>query len=379
MRAVVDGHVVRVVVDGKEVGGWESYEISQSMRTPADAFTLSRPFDRAAWDLLRPDRPIKVLIDEVTVLTGFIDDSEKSDNGADSITISGRDKVGRLVQESAPGVSYRGLTERDLIARVASPWFTKVTNSNARNRKVVRGRGRQAVVGDEPIKLDTRGGTSIEPGQARWAVIEELLRQSGHLCWSSGDGRELIVGLPNYNQAIQWSIFHPSDTSTRGLEGNALAFGIKRSTGDRYSKIVVVGSGAGTDANYGAAVSSRYGEAKDNPLTPDGHGTTFSAPKRLVLVEDVQSRAEATSLAKREMARRALDSLRVNATLPLHGQVLSGARRALFALDTMARVEDEVTGLAGAYLVDSLQFTGSRQNGQRTKLSAIPKGTEVFL
>lgn len=379
MTAVIDSHAVRVVVDGKEVGGWESYEISQSMRTPSDAFSLSRPFDRAAWDLLRPDRPIKVLIDEVVVLTGFIDDSEKSDNGADSIMISGRDKVGRLVQESAPSVSYKGLTERDLIARVAAPWFTAVTNSNARNRKLVRGRGRQAAVGDEPIRLDTRGGTTIEPGQARWAVIEELLRQSGHLAWSSGDGRELIVGLPNYNQAIQWSIFHPSDASVRGIEGNALAFGIKRSTGDRYSRIVVVGSGAGTDANYGASVSSRYGEAKDNPLTPDGDGTTFSAPKRLVMVEDVQSRAEAVSIAKREMARRALDSLRINATLPLHGQVLSGARRALFALDTMARVEDEVTGLAGAYLIDSLQFTGSRQAGQQTRLSCIPRGTEVFL
>lgn len=379
MRGVIEHHNIRVIVDGKEVGGWTDYEISQSMRTPSDAFTLSRAFDRAAWDLLQPDRPIRVLIDEVTVLTGFIDDTDKSDSGEDTITISGRDKVGRLVQESAPAVSYKGLTERDLIGRLASPWFTSVVNSNARNRSVVRGRGRKAASGTEPIKLDTRGGTTIEPGQARWAVIEELLKQSGHLCWSSGDGRELIVGLPQYNQLPQWSIFHPGEASKRGLEGNALGFGIKRSTGDRYSKIVVVGSGSGTDANYGSAVSSRYGEAKENPATPDGDGTTFSAPKRLVLVEDVQSRAEATALAKREMARRALDSLRVNAVLPLHGQVLAGTRPTLFALDTMARVEDEVTGVRGAYLFDSLTFTGSRKNGQRTKVSCIPKGTEVFL
>lgn len=375
---MIDAHTVRVIVDGKEVGGWESYEISQSMLTPADAFTMTRPFDRAAWDLLRPDRPIRVLIDEVTVLTGFIDDEDKSDNGVDSITISGRDKVGRLVQESAPGISYRGLTERDLIARVASPWFSTVTNSNARNRRVVRGQGRKAPAGDEPIKLDTRGGTTIDPGQARWALIEELLRQSGHLCWSSGDGRELIVGLPNYNQAIQWSVFHPAENTARGEEGNALSFGVKRSTGDRYSKIVVVGSGAGTDANYGAAVSARYGEAKDNPLTPDGDGVAFSAPKRLVLVEDVQSRKEAAELARREMVRRAMASLRVSATVPLHGQVLSGSRRTLFALDTLAHVEDEVTGLRGSYLVDALTFTADRTGGQRTRLGLIPRGTEVF-
>lgn len=373
----VDGHAVRVVVDGKQVDGWTEYEISQGMRMPADAFSMSRPFDRAAWDLLAPDRPIKVLIDDVVVLTGFIDDSDKTDSGNDQITITGRDKVGRLVQESAPGVSFKGLTERELVKRLASPWFTAVTG-NARNRNVVRGRGRKAPVGDEPIKLDVRGGTLIEPGQTRWAAIEELLRQSGHLCWSSGDGRELILGTPNYNQAIQWSVFHPGEQSLRGKEGNALGFGVKRSTGDRYSRIVVVGTGSGTAANYGPAVVARYGEAKDNPMTPDGDGTTFSAPKRLVMVDDVGSRAEATSLAKREMARRALDAARITAQLPLHGQRSSTALT-LFALDTLARVEDEVTGLRGTYLVEALTFSSSRDGGQRTKLEMIPKGSEVFL
>lgn len=373
----VDGHNIRVVVDGKQVDGWTEYEISQGMRTPADAFSMSRPFDRAAWDLLAPDRPIKVLIDDVVVLTGYIDDSDKPDSGNDQITITGRDKVGRLVQESAPGVSFKGLTERELVKRLASPWFTAVTG-NARNRNVVRGRGRKAPVGDEPIKLDVRGGTLIEPGQTRWAAIEELLRQSGHLCWSSGDGRELILGTPNYNQAIQWSVFHPGEQSLRGKEGNALGFGVKRSTGDRYSRIVVVGTGSGTAANYGPAVVARYGEAKDNPLTPDGDGTTFSAPKRLVMVEDVGSRAEATSLAKREMARRALDAARITAQLPLHGQRSSTALT-LFALDTLARVEDEVTGLRGTYLVEALTFSSSRDGGQRTKLEMVPKGSEVFL
>ncbi len=275
------------------------------------------------------------------------------------------------------------------LAKVRLPWLDALVflsaedlqcelTGNARNRNVVRGRGRKAPVGDEPIKLDVRGGTLIEPGQTRWAAIEELLRQSGHLCWSSGDGRELILGTPNYNQAIQWSVFHPGEQSLRGKEGNALGFGVKRSTGDRYSRIVVVGTGSGTAANYGPAVVARYGEAKDNPLTPDGDGTTFSAPKRLVMVEDVGSRAEATSLAKREMARRALDAARITAQLPLHGQRSSTALT-LFALDTLARVEDEVTGLRGTYLVEALTFSSSRDGGQRTKLEMIPKGSEVFL
>lgn len=376
MRAPTD-HRVSIVIDGFEVRGWESYAITSSIVDPVDTFELAMPFDRKAWDLMRTDRPVRVMIDGICILDGFLDESPLPET-EEVLHVRGRDRVGRLVQESAPGFRYRGLKLTDLVAQLASPWFTKVTLSNARNRRVLRGRGRKAAAADEPVKLSPRkDGLAVEPGQMRWAVIEELLGQAGLLAWSAGDGKELVVGKPNYAQEVQWRFFHPAAGSSRGREGNVLSMGIGRSTADRYSRVIVVGSGRGTNANYGAAVSSRFGEARDNPSDPEGVGGDFSAPKRLVLQEPVQSTAEAQALAERELRRRAAQGHPITVTAPLHGQLVGGAALTVFTPDTLAAVEDERTGTRGVYLVTSCTYKSSRQGGEQTSMNLVPKGTEL--
>jgi hypothetical protein len=80
--------------------------------------------------------------------------------------------------------------------------------SNARNRRVLRGQGKRAD-GVEPVRLNTRVGTRLEPGQTRWTVIEELLGQAGYLAWSAGDSAELVIGQPNYDQEVQFELRRP--------------------------------------------------------------------------------------------------------------------------------------------------------------------------
>ncbi len=378
MSAILANHVVKVIVAGKQVDGWGTYTIPTSMLRPAESFSLERPFDRAAWNLHVPDAPITITIDDVAVLTGFIDDSDHPED-SDTINITGRSKVGRLVQESAATIDYRGLGAAKLIERLAADWFTTVNLTNERNRRVTRGKGHKVPAGDEPIRLDGRkkAGTRIEPGQMLWHAIEEILRQAGWLAWSSGDGTELIVSTPNYNQAAQWHVFHPAERTLRGDEGNALSFGVKRSTGDRYSRIIVVGNGAGTAVNYGAAVSSRLGEARNNPATAQGDGLDFSAPKRLVVVEALQSREEATRYAEQEMAKRDISGKVISVTMPLHGQLVAGQRPTLFTFDTMGLVQDEVTGTKGAFLCTGCTYTGVRGTLASTRLEMVPKGTRL--
>jgi prophage tail gpP-like protein len=369
-------HKVSIVVDGKEVRGWTEYTITSSMLDPVDTFSMTLPWSRDAWDMLRPERPVRVTIDGITVLRGYLEDRE-SPPDEDTIVVSGRDLVGRLVQESAPSFAYRGLSTLQLIERLADPWFTKVTLSNARNRKVLRGKGRKAVAGDEPVRVDPRkDGLLAEPGQTRWEIIERLLDQAGWTAWSAGDGTELVVGKPNYEQEVQWRFFRPAPGSARMAEGN-VSIGVKDSTGDRYSRIVVVGAGRGTTSNYGAAVAARYAEAKDNPATAEGTGGDFSEPKRLVLQLPVQSTAEAQSNADREMRRRKAQGEAITVRAPLHGQLVGGRFRTIFCPDTLGAVEDERTGRKGAYLVTSCKYTSNRANGERTDMDLVPKGTEL--
>lgn len=370
-------HNISVIVDGVQIHDWETYEITSDMLTPADSFSLRIPFGRRVWDLCRGDRPIRVLIDDVVVLSGFIDERLVPEDD-EAVEIIGRDRVGRMVDESAPGINFSGLTMKALIEKLAAPWFTKVTFSNVRNRTIRRGRGRKAKAGTEPLILfaQKKIGTHIEPGQTRWQVIETLCSQAGALAWSSGDGTELIIGEPNYNQEPQFRFFMPAANSKRIDQSTVLGMGVRERTADSYSRVIVVGSGTGTAANYGASVTSRYGEARDNPATPEGDGDRFSAPKRLIAMRSVNSVAEADELAEREMDRRDAHARGLTARCAAHGQVVAGAFTTIFAPDTIASVEDERTGTKGAYLITSCTYRSGRR-GEETTMTLVPSGTKL--
>ncbi len=370
-------HNISVIVDGVQVHDWETYDITTNMLSPADHFTMRLPFDRDVWNLCRGDRPIKVLIDDVVVLTGFIDERLVPEDD-EVVEIVGRDRAGRLVDESAPGINFAGLTMKALIEKVADPWYTTVSFSNARNRNVIRGRGKKAKAAGEPLKLNTtkKVGTHIEPGQTRWQVIETLCSQADCLAWAAGDGSELIIGQPNYDQEPQFRFFMPAANSKRIDEATVLGMGVRERTADRYSRVIVVGSGTGTDVNYGSSVASRYGEAKDNPATPDGDGLSFSAPKRLIAQRSVNSLSEATELARREMARRDAHAQAITVRAAAHGQLIAGAFPTIFAPDTIASCEDERTGTKGNYLITACTYRSAR-TGEETLITLVPSGSDL--
>ncbi|MBC7978061.1 MAG: hypothetical protein H7138_24020, partial [Myxococcales bacterium] len=366
-----------LIVDGAQIGAWETYDITVDMTSPVDQFHVRMPFQRDVWRLCRGDRPVQVLIDDVVVLTGFIDERAIPEDD-DAIEVTGRDRAGRLVDESAPGLNFSGLGMKALIEKVSAPWFPRVTFSNTRNRNVVRGRGRKAKAGTDPLTIATakKIGTHIEPGQTRWQVIETLCSQASVMAWSAGDGAELIVGLPNYDQEPQFRFFMPAANSQRIAESTVLGMGVRERTADSYSRVIVVGSGTGTDVNYGSRVASRYGEAKDNPATPDGDGDAFSAPKRLIVQRSVSSIAEAQELARLEMARRNAHAQALTVRCAGHGQSIGGAPVTIFAPDTIASVEDERTGTKGNYLITACSYRSSR-TGEETFITLVPSGTDL--
>lgn len=391
-----------MVVDGHEIDGFSTYSFSESMLTPACPFSFTHAFDREVWDLCRPDRTVQILIDGVPKLRGLIDERYISE-GEEVIHIDGRDRTGRLVQDCAPGVSFAGLGLIDIIEKLAEPWGFECVFTNDANRRVILGRGRKAkghrrstkkgksfqgkiktLRGhDSALRLNSRVGTQIEPGQTRWQVISTLATQAGYLVWSSGDGRTLIVGEPDYDQDVQFTFFYPRAGSLRLDESSCLGMGIRDSVADRYSRIIVVGAGSGTTANYGAAVSSRYAEVRDTGWVgfdgvddPEGVGRDFSEPKRLILSRSVQSNSEAQEIADREMSRRDAHGHGLTVRAAGHGQIYDGSTPTLFAPDTLALCEDERTGTAGIYLVTGCSYQSGR-DGEETILTLIKSGADL--
>lgn len=375
MHSAKLNHHVAVACSGRLVTSWLEYSITNSM-FETDSASFSVPWSQQAWDLLSTDRSVLMAVDGVTRLEGFIDDRD-GDDAARTIRIACRSKEGRLVDESAPQVNYSGLTLSALVGKLVDPWFPSVALSNLRNRNVARGKGHKAP-GSGKVFVDSSSGTRIEPGQPRQSVINELLEQVGAAGWASADGKEYVIGQPDYEQEIQFAF--RSGLAPGGGDGTALRVAVKDSTAERYSSITVLGSGAGDDGNYGTGPSKRAATVKDNPATTHGEGLAFSAPKRLVIADrdDVRSSKEALRRATRESARRQLRAHMVTVEAPGHGQVAAGRVPTLFTPDTLCRLVDpRIPGGAGIYLIAEVAFTASRSGGERTTMQLIPKGMEL--
>lgn len=383
-------HEVRVVLGSDQLfpqtsALCESIDVTCDMLSFADEFALSFPFTRDYWELSKPDSEVQVYIDDVRVLTGFVDVQKRvgSRGEGSSILIQGRDRGGRLVDESAPFVTYGGLGILELATQIVDPWFTTVSLSNARNRALIRGRGRRLApaAAEPPIFTDRKAQRKVEPGEGRADVLAYFLDQSGLLAWSSADGREFIVGKPNHDQAPQWRFLAASEGSIRAGEANVERFEVTNSVGERYARIQVCGTSQGDSASYGANVTKRTAVVKNNALSLDGTGIDFQHPKSLVIADnDIKSAAQAKVRAEREMKLRDASAREIELTVPGYGQVLGGdpaARPALYCFDTVARWEDEEADERGDYLVTRARFATDRQGGQWSLLSMVPRGTEL--
>ena len=372
-------HTVLVTADDVQIEQWVEYEFSISMVEPADTFTMSRPLTDRAWRTLRPDTEIKIFIDGACQLNGYIDDAERGSKDL-VMRIEGRDKGGRLVQESIPTTSgFDGLTLVDAVTKLVKPWFPKVVTTDARNRTVRRGKGGKAPANGEPAifnvkgKLDEDHSGRVEPGEMRWNMIEQLCSSVSLLGWSSGDGREFIIGAPNYKQEVQY-LFQRSKTRGSNVEDIRERFSVR----DRYAKIEAHGSGAGDDVDFGDATISKLGEAFDGP-NADGTGRDFKHPKRLALTHRaLADNAEGARAAQREMNRRNFSRRQLTIDAPLHGQLYRSSVLTLFAPNTLARVIDDEKEIDDVFLIYALTFRGSRQNGETTQIKLVPRGT-VFI
>lgn len=369
-------HRITITVGDKLIDQWTEYDISSSMVEPADTFTMSRAWTKDAWKLCKLDSRVRIAIDGAVQLDGMIDKRTR-DAAAGTMTIEGRCKVGRLVQTSIPTVTgVDGLTLVDAVKKIAAPWFTNVSLSDARNRAVRRGKGGRAPAQGEPAifnvkgKLDEDHAGRVDPGEMCWNLIEQLASSVSLLVWSSADGRELIIGKPNYKQDVQYQLRH-----SRLKGSNVLNITTAESVRNRYALIETHGAGGGSDDDFGEGVLSHLGDAVDGP-NDDGTGRDFIHPKRLVMSQRaVASSAEAKRAAGREMIRRDFERRQFVVQAMLHGQRFRGDIITLFAPNTLARLIDDDLEIDLICLIYAVRFKGSKA-GETTELSLVPRGTE---
>jgi len=372
---------VTVIVEGQEVGGWLSGNIFSSCIHAADTFVLRIPVTQRAFNALRRDARVTVQADGVTLIDGFVDRRFVRAK-AGTLEIQGRDRVGRLIDESAPAINYTGMSVVEAIKRLASPWFGAVTIDNSRNRILRRGKGKRVAGTTEPVvtinvRVPRQG--KVHPGESRWQVIHEIASRAGLVVFSSADGRELFVGKPNQAQDPQY--LFAATGPDNPIRTNAHDLHVTEDDGERYSMIMVAGVGGQSDTNFGTNVTDNRGVAFDNPFNRiDGTGRDFNHPKRLFMPErSFDSFNDAARVAAQEQARRDYHRHVVTVEMSGFGQALSGGAPTVYATDTVARVIYDDIGIDDTYWISTCSYSFDRETGDVTTLNMVPTGTEVVL
>lgn len=352
----------------------DRYDIACDMLDPADAISLSVPFRKDVWELVRGDNLVNVWIDDQRVFSGIIDDRERTVSREGSqVAFTARDKVGRLIDESAPLIRLEGLGIVDLAVRLVEGDL-KVETSNATNRRLVTGAGGKRIAREPAIDRGATAKRKVEPGESKWAVLHHFLEEARLLAWASADGSTLVIGRPNYQQPAQWTFAVPAHDDLDA--GGILSYRRKESLAERYSRIDVLRTIPGSEEEYGERLRQR-GTARNGPAA-DGTGRDFRLPKRLTIRDDRGRAGSADDRARQEMAERDAGGNEVAISVWGHGQrPHAAAAPALYTFDTIADVDDQEIRERGAWYVTSVRYQGSKDEGQRTDLRMVPIGTDL--
>lgn len=162
-------------IDNKQVKGWKTANIRNSIYGIASSFSLSIIASDDEDVSILQGSECTIIYKNKIMLTGYIEKlniSEKEDG--DEITVTGRSKLCDLVDSSIPNQKqFKDLTVDQIIKKIASQFGIKVTFKHLLNPKLKQ--------------------FTIEPGETAFSVIERLAKASASLILGTADGSLMVV------------------------------------------------------------------------------------------------------------------------------------------------------------------------------------------
>lgn len=368
--------MLQIEIEGRPLRTPIDYTVDVDLLQLADAITLTLPADAETWSSCPLDAEYRVSYDGVALVTGFID--ARSTRGG-TVTIQGRDRTGRLVDESLPGAGLRVGDKRlsTIILDIVRPWFDRVVFSNAADREARSGRGPRGRTASEPADFAERLRAipkKFDAGTTRSEALRAVLEPHGLLAWSAGDGRTLIVTRPNYRQTPQYQFIDHRDQS------NVISLELAETTRTLYQRIEVSGSGRADGDLEAGEDRNRIGVATSEILRH---------PKRLFVASEVKSQRAAEAMAGRLMRQGMAGFRAVQVVVPGHGQLHPGyLHETVYTVDTVAEIarygptsptEDTPAALVYELMyVTRVTYRSDRTSGERTELSLVPLDVELL-
>jgi len=339
-------------VNGVDYGGWKSAAVTRGIETVAGGFELEVTERWAGqdkpWPIFEEDE-CSLSIEGVPVITGHVDRrSLVYGAAAHSLTVSGRDKTGALVDCSADlrQWEFRQVPLLTLAKRLADPFGIGVSLQPGLSMP------------PPPAKF------SIDPGDTAFDALEQACRMAGVLPICDGAG------------GLRLSRVGTTRCSTELIHGeNILAASADYDASGRFARYVVSGQQAGSDLLGGEATRVKAEARDENVRRRD----------RVLVVRPEKSatQAHAKQRAAWEATVRAARSRRVRVTVRGWTQ----GDGTLWPVNALVPVRSPYLGIDAELLITQATYRLAESEGTTTELSlmaaeafdpepVVPKRTE---
>ncbi len=300
----------------------------------------------------------KITIDQELVLTGFIERIDISYSSGDhTISVSGRDKVGDLVDSSLEKLDIQGdISLEDVIRRVLEELtFTDILVIN-----VVEGLVNFAANTDI---------LSPSTGQNAWDFIETLARKKNVLLRTNNDGDIFIERSPQGNTGGASGGFNPTVLANRlnNSTNNILSSSTSFDDTQVFNKYTVRSQ---------SNVSTLQSIIEDATATVDKSGEAIQEDIRTT--RQLVLQAENASVNDESISRAEWEANFRQARQRVYSCTISGFRDSqdvIWDVNQLIRVDDDFAGINGNMLIDSVTFIFDLTGGEETTLSLVQQGS----
>ena len=327
-----NSNAVSIMVGGKTHDHWESYDVDSDLLTPADAWHVTLglknkelPSHVKVWD------EAQVKVGQDLVMTGRIDTIEHDvEDGKRTLSITGRDYAGILIDCPAPVFVARQITLEEIMAKVVKPLGVKKIRIDA-------------------DKMLVRKKINIEPGDRAWDALQNAAEANGLFPWFAPDGT-LIVGGPDYSTPPVANLTMRFD----GKGNNCESIRLEQSCINQFSEVTVLGQAYGDEKETGKHnINASYQDKSVGFYRP-----------QIVTDHESDSQAVAQARARKLVADGRLSAFSLVIKVKGH-RTSSGV---LWSPGQRVSVFSEPHGIDGVYFLMGRTFSGGRDVPTTTTL-----------
>lgn len=343
---------IKIQVNGVEYTGFVSAIASRSVESMAGKFsfttTVKADSNGVIQNDLKAQDEVKIFIGDSKFLTGKIEKLQiYSDVGTHSISVSGRDRIGDLIDSSIIQKSYKIRDLKKLIEKV-------LKDNGFSDIKVINNVKDLVSI---PITSKDNDDIQTEEGETIAQFIDRYAEKLTVLIYSDEDGN-LTINREGSEIAVGGLL-----RQSKNNNSNILSSSIDVDITQRFQFVEV----------YSQDNNDTYGENSVNPDAGKENDSDITTPRRKIIFQRTASQTlSLKDLAKWNVAIRRAKGSRYQCKV----QNFFTARNKgfLWNLNTLVSLKDDVCQVEGQFLIQGVSFSKTLE-GSYSEISIVNRGS----